>query len=85
MSRRLIIGVGLLVDGRRQRAHGPCERLLAALAARLFTGIGGAGNGPATYSILADYFPPAKLPKAIAFMNFGFTSGTGIALLLGEP
>ena len=52
-------------------------------AARLFSGIGGAGNGPATYSILADYFPPAKLPKAIAFMNFGFTSGTGIALLLG--
>ncbi len=31
MSRRLIIGVGLLVDGHRQRAHGPCERLLAAL------------------------------------------------------
>ena len=32
------------------------------------------GNAPATFSILADYFPAAKLLKALAVMNIGFTT-----------
>lgn len=83
MSRRLIIGIGLLTIAVGSALTGLANGFWQLFAARLFSGIGGAGNGPATYSILADYFPPAKLPKAIAFMNFGFTSGNGIALLLG--
>ena len=82
-SRRLIIGVGLLAAGLGSTMTGLASGFWQIFAARLFGGVGGAGNGPATYSLLADYFPPAKLPKAIAFMNFGFTSGTGLALLLG--
>ncbi len=82
-SRRLIIGVGLLAAGIASALTGVANGFWQIFAARLFGGIGGAGNGPATYSLLADYFPPARLPKAIAFMNFGFTSGTGLALLLG--
>ena len=46
-------------------------------------GIGGSGNAPATFSILADYFPAAKLPKALAVMNIGFYYGAALALLLG--
>jgi MFS family permease len=83
ISRRLIIGVGLLIVGTGSALTGLASGFWQLFAARLFSGVGGSGNGPATYSILADYFPPAKLPKAIAFMNFGFTSGTGLALLLG--
>jgi len=82
-SRRLIIGVGLLAAGIGSALTGLASGFWQIFAARVFGGIGGAGNGPATYSLLADYFPPARLPKAIAFMNFGFTSGTGLALLLG--
>lgn len=82
-SRRMIIGVGLLAAGIGSALTGLANGFWQIFAARLFGGIGGAGNGPATYSLLADYFPPARLPKAIAFMNFGFTSGTGLALLLG--
>jgi len=83
ISRRLIIGVGLLIVGVGSALTGLANGFWQLFAARLFSGIGGAGNGPATYSLLADYFPPEKLPKAIAFMNFGFTSGNGFALLLG--
>ena len=83
ISRRLILGIGLLTMGVGSALTGLANGFWQLFAARLFAGIGGAGNGPATYSILADYFPPAKLPKAIAFMNFGFTSGTGLALVLG--
>jgi MFS family permease len=46
-------------------------------------GVGEACNGPATFSMLADMFPPQKLSRAIAVLNLGFTSGTGIALLIG--
>ena len=42
------------------------------LIMRLVGGVGGAGNGPATFSMLGDLFPPAKLPKAMATMNIGF-------------
>jgi MFS family permease len=83
VSRRLIIGIGLMVVGIGSVLTGLANGFWQLFAARLFSGVGGAGNGPATYSILADYFPPAKLPKAIAVMNFGFTSGNGLALLLG--
>ena len=58
MSRRLIIGVGLLVMGTGSALTGLANGFWQLFAARLFTGIGGAGNGPATYSILADTPPP---------------------------
>jgi MFS family permease len=83
LSRRMIMGVGLLVVGIGSIFTAVANGFWQLFAARLFAGVGGAGNGPAAYSLLADYFPPAKLPRAIAFMNFGFTSGNGLALLLG--
>jgi MFS family permease len=82
-SRRMIMGVGLLVVGIGSIFTAISHSFAQIFAARLFAGAGGAGNGPAAYSLLADYFPPARLPRAIAFMNFGFTSGNGLALLLG--
>jgi len=50
---------------------------------RVGIGAGEACNGPATFSMLADLFPPEKLPRAIAVMNFGFMAGNGLALLGG--
>jgi len=46
-------------------------------------GVGEAGSGPSTYSMLADLFPRDKLPWAISFLNFGFVAGQGIALVIG--
>jgi len=50
---------------------------------RLIGGVGGAGNGPATFSLLADLFPPAKLPTAMATMNIGFMVAVGLSYLVG--
>ena len=83
LNRRMIMGVGLLIVGAGSIFTAIAHGFWQLFAARLFAGVGGAGNGPAAYSLLADYFPPAKLPRAIAFINFGFTSGNGLALLLG--
>ncbi len=52
-------------------------------AARFGIGAGESINGPLSYSLMADYFPPAQLPRAIAIYNVGFTGGNALALLLG--
>ena len=83
-SRKLIIGIGLLILGMcgcggavasHRGDHVPHHAPVG--------GVGGAGNGPATLSMLGDLFPPAKLPKALAVMNFGFCAALGLPLILG--
>ncbi len=82
-SRRLIIGVGLLILGTCNIGSALVATAGALLAIRLIGGAGGAGNGPATFSLLADLFPPPKLPKAMATMNIGFMVAVGLSYLLG--
>ncbi|MFO1400292.1 MAG: MFS transporter [Steroidobacteraceae bacterium] len=83
LSRRLILGVGLVILGTSSLATGLAATFGTLFLARLLGGIGAAGSGPATYSILADYFPPAKLPRAVSFMNIGTVYGAALALLVG--
>lgn len=52
-------------------------------AARMFVGVGEATLAPAGFSIVSDYFPRAKLARAISIMTGAGFLGTGIALLLG--
>ena len=81
--RRLIIGLGLIILGLSNLATAMVAAAGVLLLVRLVGGIGGAGNGPATFSLLADTFPPAKLPKAMAAMNIGFMLALGLAYLVG--
>jgi MFS family permease len=94
LSRKLIIGTGLVIVSLATLASGLAHGFAQLFVARLLGGAGASGNGPATFSILADYFPPAKLPKAISVMNIGFVYGGAasqvfggllIALVLGLP
>lgn len=82
-SRKLIIGVGLLILGFCGWGSAIASTAMTFLVIRLIGGIGGAGNGSATYSMLGDLFPLAKLPKAVAVMNFGFCAALGLPLILG--
>jgi MFS family permease len=82
-SRRLIIGVGLLIIGICNIGSALVAAAGALLVIRLIGGAGGAGNGPATFSLLADTFPAAKLPKAMATMNIGFMVAVGLSYLVG--
>jgi MFS family permease len=83
ISRRLIIGVGLILTGISAALAGLSSTFSQLFIVRMIGGIGGSGNAPATFSMLADYFPPAKLPKALSVMNIGFYYGNALALLLG--
>ncbi|HEY7378644.1 MAG TPA: MFS transporter [Steroidobacteraceae bacterium] len=83
ISRRLIIGVGLILTGISAAFAGLSSTFNQLFVVRMIGGIGGSGNAPATFSILADYFPAPKLPKALAVMGIGFYYGNALALLLG--
>jgi MFS family permease len=82
-SRTLIIGLGLLILGGCNIGSALVATAGALMVVRLIGGVGGAGNGPATFSLLADLFPPAKLPTAMATMNIGFMVAVGLSYLVG--
>jgi MFS family permease len=82
-SRTLIIGIGLLLIGLCNIGSALAAGAISMLMVRLLGGAGGAGNGPATFSLLADTFPSTKLPKAMATMNIGFMVAVGLSYLVG--
>jgi len=50
---------------------------------RAGVGAGEAGVAPSISSMMADLFPPDRLPRAMSTMAFAFVCGNGAALLLG--
>ena len=82
-SRRTILGVGVTIWSLMTSLCGFAQGFWQLLACRVGVGSGEACSGPSTFSMLADLFPPKKLPRAIAFLNFGFYAGTGLALVIG--
>jgi MFS family permease len=50
---------------------------------RMFAGAGGSAHAPGSYSLLADFFPPHLLPRAIAVLQLGFILGTTLGAYIG--
>lgn len=82
-SRRTILGVGVLIWSFMTSLCGLAQGFWQLLVCRVGVGSGEACSGPSTFSMLADLFPKEKLPRAIAVLNFGFYTGTGLALIIG--
>jgi MFS family permease len=82
-SRRAIVGVGIAIFSVMTALCGLAQNFWQLFLCRVGVGVGESCNGPATFSMLADLFPPAKLPRAIGVMNFGFVFGLGTSLLIG--
>jgi MFS family permease len=53
------------------------------VGARVFLAAGGSAHAPASYSLLADAFPPQKLTRAFALLQFGFIGGTTLGPVIG--
>lgn len=51
--------------------------------ARTGVGVGEGCSGPASQSLIADYFPRAELAKAMGFLTIGATMGTAGGLIVG--
>jgi MFS family permease len=82
-SRKVILGVGVAIWSVTTMATGLASRYWHLLLARGGLGVGETTSGPSAYSLMSDYFPPHRLPRAISVMQIGFVAGQGLALVLG--
>jgi MFS family permease len=82
-SRRTIIAIGVCAWSIMTMACGLARSFWVLFLARVGVGIGDATLQPSAYSLLADYFPPHKLGRAIGTYVTGLFLGAGLALVIG--
>lgn len=83
-SRRAIISVGVFLWSLMTAACGLAKSFVGLFVARVGVGVGEATLSPAAYSMIADYFPPQKLARAIAVYAMGLYLGAGLAMIAGS-
>lgn len=82
-NRKWLVAGTVMIWSAATAACGLAQNFWQFFLARFGIGAGESINGPLAYSLMADYFHPAKLPRAIAIYNVGFSGGTALSLLLG--
>jgi MFS family permease len=82
-NRKWLMMVSIGVWSAATAACGLAQTFWQFFASRVGIGTGESINGPLSYSLLADYFPPDKLHRAITIYNVGLQGGTALSLLLG--
>ncbi|MEM8501280.1 MAG: MFS transporter [Pseudomonadota bacterium] len=81
--RTLIISIGIALWSAMTCLCGLAKNYTSLFLARVGVGVGEAALSPAAYSMLADLFPAARLPQAMAIYSTGITLGGGLAYLIG--
>jgi MFS family permease len=82
-NRKWLMTLSVAVWSAATAACGLANTFWQFFAARFGIGAGESISGPLSYSMLADYFPPEKLPRGIAIYNVGLQGGNALSLLLG--
>lgn len=81
--RRLVLAGGMLATATIMAAGGLAQGFGQFVGSRMFLGAGGSAHAPASYSLLADFFPPKKITRAFAVLQLGFIGGTTVGVALG--
>jgi MFS family permease len=81
--RTTILGIGLVITSGMTAMSGLVQSYGQLFFSRMCVGVGGSAHAPGTYSLMADYFPPQKLPRAFGFLQLGFILGSGLAAIIG--
>ena len=84
VNRRYLIAAGVALWSLMTAACGLSKTYWQLFAMRVGVGVGEATLSPAAYSMIADYFPPHKLARAISVYTMGLYGGAGLALLAGS-
>lgn len=79
-----IIAVGMVLWSAMTSASGIAKSFGQLFLARAGVGIGEATLSPAAYSLVADYFPPNKMARAISVYTLAIYFGMAGALLIGS-
>ncbi len=82
-NRRTIILLGLVLWSAFTAGCGLAGTFAQMLLLRMGVGVGEAALSPAAYSLITDYFPPARLATAISVYAMGIYIGSGLSFLLG--
>lgn len=82
-SRKWIITFAILCWSSMTIASGLSNSFTQLLIARIGVAIGEAALSPAAHSLLADFFPATKLPKALSLYSSALFIGTAVALIVG--
>ncbi|MBC2665409.1 MFS transporter [Novosphingobium flavum] len=82
-NRRNIVGAAVFVWSIATALCGLARNFPTLFAARIAVGAGEGGLGPASYSLLSDYFRKERLPAAMGLYQMGIYSGGALALVLG--
>jgi len=82
-SRKHIIAIGIAIWSLMTAVCGTTRTYTGLFLARIGVGVGEAALSPATYSLLADSFPPERLTRAMAIYTTGITLGSGLAYIVG--
>lgn len=82
-ERRWLIVAGIAFWSLMTAACGVARNFWEMFLARMGVGVGEATLSPASYSLIADYFPKEQLGLAMSVYASGITIGGGLALMLG--
>jgi MFS family permease len=81
--RKVVLACGVALIGGITALGGLAQSFGQLFLSRMLVGAGGSAHAPGAYSMLSDYFPPAKLPRAIGFLQLGFIGGNALGIFLG--
>jgi len=82
-SRRNIIAISMGLFSVMTVICGLSVQFWQLLVARVFTGVGEAGTGPAAQAVISDLYPPEKRAGAQSFYSAGLNIGLLIAFFAG--
>ena len=81
--RKYVLAGGITLIGGITALGGLAQNFVQLFMSRMLIGAGGSAHAPGSYSMLADYFSPARLPRAIGFLQLGFIGGNALGIYLG--
>ena len=82
-NRTLVLSIGTAIYVVSTCLCGLSTTYTQLLVARLGLGFGEASVTPASWSMLADYFPPDKLTRPVSLFLMGPYIGAGLSLMIG--
>jgi MFS family permease len=81
--RKIVLACGIAIIGGITALGGLAQSFRQLFSSRMLVGAGGSAHAPGAYSMLADCFPPDRLPRAIGILQLGFIGGNTLGIYLG--
>ena len=82
-NRKNILSLAVILWSGMTALCGAAVGFFSLFFARMGVGVGEAGGGPPSYSLVADYFKPSERARAMGVYMAGAALGTGGGLIIG--